>query len=169
MVNQSVSDGPMRFPCTPARSGGTPSNVHALSRHDTSSDDWSEGRLVMRCPKKLGGILGASLSALMWNATAEAASNFLITPPIPAAASCKITCSVVNLTSQTQALMGVAVHDATNAQVNSGAPVSLMERRVPRPLRLTRSGNPPSTVCSVLPTRSHRRVPISAAREGRGA
>jgi hypothetical protein len=150
MVNQSVSDGPMRFPCTPARSGGTPVERPRTQPARHVVRRWSEGRLVMRCPKKLGGILGASLSALMWNATAEAASNFLITPPIPAAASCKITCSVVNLTSQTQALMGVAVHDATNAQVNSGAPVSRMERRVPRPLRLTRSGNPPSTVCSVL-------------------
>jgi len=74
----------------------------------------------MRCPKSLGGSLGASLSALMWSATAEAVSNFLITPPIPAAASCKITCSVVNLTSQTRAVMGVGVHDATNAEVDSG-------------------------------------------------
>jgi hypothetical protein len=74
----------------------------------------------MRCPKKLGGILGVSLSALIWNATAEAESNVLITPPIPAAGSCKITCSVVNLTSQTQAVMGVGVHDATNAEVDSG-------------------------------------------------
>lgn len=50
--------------------------------------------------------------------TAEAASNFLITPPIPATGSCRVICSVVNLTSQTQTIMGVVVHDATDAEVS---------------------------------------------------
>jgi hypothetical protein len=77
---------------------------------------------MRRCTKTLGGIFGASLLALTWNATAEAASNFLITPPIPATGSCRVICSVVNLTSQTQAIMGVVVHDATNAEVSSACP-----------------------------------------------
>jgi hypothetical protein len=74
---------------------------------------------MRRCTKTLGGILGASLLALTWSATAEAAPDFLITPPIPATGSCKVICSVVNLTSQTQTIMGVSVHDATDASVSS--------------------------------------------------
>lgn len=77
---------------------------------------------MRQCTKTLGGSLGASLLALMWDAIAEAGSNSLITPPIPAAGSCRVTCSIVNSTSQTQAIMGVAVHDATDVEVSSACP-----------------------------------------------